>query len=100
MTNKTTPICPQGLTEHIVTIDDVTLTCHIEFEQATRGAREIVTGQQLEPDYPAYITVYGVYADSATDIQALLSDAVINEIVDIVTKQLEAKGESYDDQYV
>ena len=67
--------------EHVATVysHDVELECHFEYEPEIRGAREPLTGMQLEPDQPATLTLVHAYV-GAVDIMPLLSFEVIDEI--------------------
>lgn len=53
------------------------LDCEFEYEPAERGSRE--NGQQMEPDYPATLTLYAAYLNRV-DIMDLLSDEIIEDI--------------------
>jgi hypothetical protein len=58
-----------------------TLTCWFEYEAPERGSREPMTGLQLEPDYPATLTLHHVYLPgSHVDIAPVLSLKVVAEI--------------------
>ena len=90
-----TPICPEGLEECIVTVDGIKLTCHIEHEPEELGSRE--NGIQMEPDYPASISIYAIYAGGNIDIQALLSDSILEEIEAHLGHEFSSNIGSYDD---
>jgi hypothetical protein len=57
----------------------VELECHFEYEPEVRGAREPLTGMQLEPDYAATLTLVAAYV-GAVDIMPLLSIDTIDDI--------------------
>jgi hypothetical protein len=100
MTNSTsTPDCPEGLYEYIVTVNGVELTCHVECEPEERGSREAGTGLQLEPDYPATLTVCYVYAGSDIDLLGILGDDIVDDIttriIDLINKDNESMYEHY-----
>lgn len=57
----------------------VTLQCFYEFEEAEIGSRE--NGFQMEPDYPATVTLHHVYCGK-DDILELLSEDTVSEIED------------------
>ena len=86
-----TPVCPLGLEEYIFKIDGVDLTCHIEYEPAERGSRE--NGIQMEPDYPESISIEAIYAGGSMDIQALLSDAILEEIEAHLRHEMESTND-------
>ena len=88
-----TPFCPAGLEEFIFKIDGIELTCHVEYEPAEQGSRE--NGIQMEPDYPAEITICGVYAGSNVDIQEIISSDIMDEIEAHVRHEIES-GTDYD----
>ena len=88
MTNTSfTPSCPAGLEEFIFKIDGIELTCHVEYEPAEQGSRE--NGIQMEPDYPAEITICGVYAGNEVDIQSIISSDIMDEIEAHVRHEIE-----------
>jgi hypothetical protein len=54
-----------------------TLNCELEYETAEYGQRE--GGLQVEPDYPACMTLYNVYINGI-DVVDLLSEKTILDI--------------------
>lgn len=72
----------------------VTLTCWFEHEAESRGAREIGTGLQLEPDYPATWTLMHVYLPgSDVDIAPVLMDGMAEEIEEWVAEKADREYE-------
>lgn len=67
--------------ERVKTVEreGIELECHFEYEPEVRGAREPLTGMQLEPDQPATLTLVHAYV-GAVDILPLLSFEVVDEI--------------------
>jgi hypothetical protein len=67
--------------EHVKTVEreGIELECHFEYTPEERGAREPLTGMQLEPDEPASVTLTHAYA-GAVDILPLLSFEMIDDI--------------------
>lgn len=62
-------------TEH----EGVQLLLHFEYEPASEGSREPMSGMKLEPDYPASVTIVKVYVRDV-DILPLLSVNVIDQL--------------------
>lgn len=88
------PPCPAGFEEFIVEVNGIELVCHIDYEPEEFGSRE--NGLQMEPDYPASITLCGVYAGSLVDIQELLSEDIIDEITAHIAHEISSMQGGYD----
>jgi len=75
----TAPPCPKGyFTYHEqIMLDDASIICHLEYEPAERGSRE--HGLQMEPDYPAQVTLVAAYVRDV-NVYDLLSDDQISQI--------------------
>lgn len=75
----TAPRCPYGYFEFLADflLEDHTLVCHLEYEPAERGSRE--HGLQMEPDYPAQVTLVAAYVRDV-NVYDLLSDDQISQI--------------------
>ncbi len=92
------PPCPKGcFTYHEqIMLDDASIICHLEYEPAERGSRE--HGLQMEPDYPAQVTLVAAYVRDV-NVYDLLSDDQIEQIEisaarDLEEQQAEAEGEA------
>lgn len=75
------PALPRGLVEFTWSTPLLSepVTCHMEYEPAERGSREYGSGLQLEPDYPASMTLVAAYL-RGVDITEILSDDMKEEI--------------------
>lgn len=75
----TAPPLPRGMVEftynHPGLAEDV--ICHLEYEPAERGSRE--RGIQMEPDYPASMTLHHAWL-RGVDILGILSEDIVMEI--------------------
>jgi len=72
----------------------VTLTCFFEWEPEVRGAREVGTGLQLEPDYPETFTLVHVYLPgSDVDIAPVMLLSLIDEIEAWAADRIEGERE-------
>ena len=72
----------------------VTLTCFFEWEPEVRGAREVGTGLQLEPDYPETFTLVHVYLPgSDVDIAPIMLVGLIDEIEEWAQGAVEGERE-------
>lgn len=94
----TAPPCPSDCFEWHCNflMMDHTLVCHLEYEPAERGSRE--HGLQMEPDYPAQVTLVAAYVRDV-NVYDLLSDDQIEQIEisaarDLEEQQAEAEGEA------
>lgn len=86
----------EGLVCYSYECDDlgVNLECWFEYEPEERGSREVGTGLQLEPDYPATWTLVHAYLPgSDVDIACVLRDEVVTEIEEWVVDQVESEAE-------
>jgi hypothetical protein len=73
----TTPACPRGLHEYKYEAGLIEIVCHLDMEMAERGSRE--NGLQMEPDYPAQMTLHAAYIGSI-DVVGQLENKVIADI--------------------
>jgi hypothetical protein len=75
------PPLPRGMVEfeYSTPLLAEPLTCHLEYEPAERGSREYGTGLQLEPDYPANMTLCAAYL-RGIDVFEILSSDMVEEI--------------------
>lgn len=73
------PPLPRGLVEfeYCTPLLDEPLTCHLEYEPAERGSWE--GGMQMEPDYPANMTLCAAYL-RGIDVSQILSSDMVEEI--------------------
>lgn len=75
----------------------VQLQCWFDYEPAERGSREVGSGLQLEPDYPATFTLCHVYLPgSDVDIAPVLADSIIAGIEEWAVEQVDDGG-AHDD---
>lgn len=100
----------EGLLAYEYECDDlgVTLTCWFEYEPEERGSREVGTGLQMEPDYPATWTLMHVYLPgSEVDISPVMRGGLVEEIEEWVAEQadrdyedsrLDAAIDAYEDR--
>lgn len=56
---------------------DEPVICHLDYSPPERGRRE--NGLQMEPDYPAEMSLFSAYVHGG-DIYCLLSSAVVDEV--------------------
>jgi hypothetical protein len=81
---KLIPDCPSSLSEFTTEIDDVELTCHMDFEEGDSSVG-------LEDS----VSVYAAYAGGPVDIVSLLSRAQIREIELNYFEYMEENSEDY-----
>lgn len=73
------PRCPSHLRSARLTYEGVSLLCYFEYTPAGEGLREPLTGLQLEPDYPASVTLTHVHARDV-NVLPLLSFDVVDQL--------------------
>lgn len=71
----------------------VTLACFFEYEPESVGSREVGTGLQLEPDYPATYTLMHVYTPEGLDISAVMDRRLLSEIEEWAEEHFEGAWE-------
>ena len=65
------------------------LMCHYVYTAAEAGAREPMTGLQLEPDEPADVTVYDIRVGGVS-----INEYVSNVLIDIIEEKIkQSEGE-------
>jgi len=65
------------------------LMCHYVYTAAEAGAREPMTGLQLEPDEPANVTVFDIRVGGVS-----INEYVSNILIDIIAREIErSEGE-------
>ena len=73
------PPLPKGLHSADMEHEGVELLVYYEYDAEQRGAREPLTGLQLEPDYPASVTILYAYVRDV-DVLPLLPFTLIDEL--------------------
>ena len=73
------PPVPKGLHSADMEHEGVELLVYYEYDAEQRGAREPLTGLQLEPDYPASVTILYAYVRDV-DVLPLLPFTLIDEL--------------------
>lgn len=78
MTPTYYPPIRKAANEHtaLVVYQDVELECHFEYEPEIRGAREPLTGMQLEPDYAATLTLTEARVQGVNILPLMSIDAI------------------------
>jgi hypothetical protein len=75
------PHAPRGVMVFDYTVNDVELTCHLEYEAAERGSFD-------EPPYPESVSLDSAY-HRGENIAHLLCDSVVEEIEDAALAQIQ-----------
>lgn len=73
------PRCPSHLRSARLTYEGVSLLCYFEYTPAGEGLREPLTGLQLEPDYPASVTLTHAHVRDV-NVLPLLSFDVVDQL--------------------
>ena len=73
------PRCPFGLSAAWLEHEGIQLLCYYEYEPASTGAREPMSGMQLEPDYPATVAIVHAYTRDI-DILPLMAFEIIDAL--------------------